>query len=325
MILKHRLRSILARGSGLAATLTLVLVLPVTLSLALGQPRSARAEPPKTTAAETKPTDITTIPPFEEFLVVPLRVHVLQAADLPDVDCKLTDEDLKRILGKMNGIWHKAGVHFAVESIRRETAEGQDRFRLATQLDGDPNAKPDTPKSNTKATEKPRSNRQPGLGLYRVLTPAATRSKEGVDVYYVHELPVNGVYLGNRMAFVKETAGLRAVEGGIDEPIPRVTAHELGHALGLNHRQDRTNLLASGTTGILLNSEEAQIARATALKLPGGTTVKSLQEQAERAEKNSERDEARRAWAILAEIPGAGDQAREAIQRLKKSADPVRP
>ncbi len=54
-----------------------------------------------------------------------------------------------------------------------------------------------------------------------------------MDVYYIHAFAANGVFLGDRTAFVQETAQLRPVPGGIDEPLPRVTAHELGHALGL--------------------------------------------------------------------------------------------
>src|SRR6266513_184924 len=78
--------------------------------------------------------------------------------------------------------------------------------------------------------------------------------------YYLKQMTVNGIFLGEAI-FVKDTASLREVEGGMDEPLPRVTAHELGHAFGLAHRQDETNLMASGTTGRWLNEEEIRRVR----------------------------------------------------------------
>jgi hypothetical protein len=113
---------------------------------------------------------------------------------------------------------------------------------------------------------------------------------------------------------------LREVEGGIDEPIPRVTAHELGHALGLPHRQDRTNLLASGTTGTLLNAHEVEVVRAHAARTQGCARVSALRETARQAAERGDLEKARRAWGWLAEIPGEG--AAEAKSRFEALGKP---
>jgi len=130
-------------------------------------------------------------PAADEFVVIPLRVHLLSSADLPDVDCALADADVHRVLGKVNAIWHQAGVHFGLDSICREPAARQGRFQAALEAG-------------------------PGdvLGLFRLLAPEGSRMVGGIDVYYIHRFPVNGVYLGDRMAFIQETAQLRPVPGG---------------------------------------------------------------------------------------------------------------
>jgi len=195
-----------------------------------------------------------------EVLVIPLRVHVLTSETLPEVDCKLSDEDIQRIVGKVNHVWRPAKIHFGLESIVRGPAEPNDRFT------------PDRLKEDKGQTP---------LGLFRLLMPKMSRAEDGMNVYYIHKFSVNGVYLGDRIAFVQETARLREVEGGIDEPLPRVTAHELGHALGLPHRQDRTNLLASGTTGTSLNEKEIARAREIAARVPGVLSETEVRKQAE--------------------------------------------
>lgn len=240
--------------------------------------------------------DVTTVPPYAEFHVVPLRVHVLKSDDLEDVNCGLTDTDISRVLGKVNGIWNKAGVHFGLESIVREEAADQDRFKLARGL------------AEGKAPSR----------LFRILRPGPSRDFEGLHVYFVHDFDVNGFYGGQGFAFVKETAKLREVEGGIDEPIPRVTAHELGHALGLSHRQDTTNLLASGTTGTRLNAAEVEKVREALKTLSGARSVHALREAAVTAESANDRERAHRLWSWLAEIPGDGAQeARNRLERLR--------
>ena len=197
--------------------------------------------------------DVTSAPAADQFLVIPIRLHILKSDDFKTIHCGLTDADLRRILGKVNGIWNKAGIHWGLESIISEPANHSEKFRLALELD-----------------------QEPDLGVYRWLIPDKNREFDGLHVYYLHDFSVNGVWLGEDFALVKETAKLREVEGGIDEPIPRVTAHELGHILGLPHRQDKTNLLASGTTGTILNEREVKTARAEARMIPGVRTYAEL-------------------------------------------------
>jgi hypothetical protein len=245
--------------------------------------------------------DVTKPPAYERFVVIPLRVHILTATDLPDVDCHLRDADITRILGKVNAIWNRAGIHWGLESIVREPAAQQGRFRVARSLEEEPN-----------------------LALFRLLMPHDSRLADGLNVYYVHKFPVNGVWLGESTAFIQETAALRPVEGGIDEPVPRVTAHELGHALGLPHRQARTNLLASGTTGTLLNAEEVESARREAQATRGAVTVENLRRAAEKAVEAGDLAVARRSWTWLSEIPGEGAAAakkRLAEIDLRQDAD----
>jgi hypothetical protein len=170
----------------------------------------------------------------EPTLVIPLRIHLLQASNLPAVHTTLTTADVQRVLGKVNGIWAPAGIRFEVESLL-----------------------------STRALAVASTNTRPDSRWLLTVLPPESRASNAFNVYYVKQMQPNGYWAGG-VAFVKDTASLRAVEGGIDEPLPRVTAHELGHALGLNHRQDVTNLMASGTTGTALNAEEIHAARARA-------------------------------------------------------------
>jgi hypothetical protein len=220
------------------------------------------------------------VEPPVPFVVIPLRVHILSAPELPDVDCPLTDADIRRVVGKVNGIWRPARIHWELESIRHEPAAGKEAFRLAMEAD-----------------------ELVDLDIYKRLAPVDSKAADGMNVYYIQRFSVNGVFLGQRTAFVQASARLRPVEGGIDEPLPRVTAHELGHALGLPHRQARTNLLASGTNGTSLNDAEIARARAHATSFPGASTVAGIREQAVAAETAGDRSRADAIRARLAALP----------------------
>ena len=214
-----------------------------------------------------------------DYITIPLRIHVLKSDALSDLNCLLKDADLRRILGKVNGIWRQAGVHWGVETIVHEPAANVERLQAARDEKG----------ANA-------------LRAYRMIRPPASRKFDGLHVYYIHKFPVNGVYYGDRTALVQDSARLRPVPGGIDEPIPRVTAHELGHALGLPHRQDRTNLLASGTNGTSLNVDEVMRAREFAAKMPGSMTFSALRENLKRVEAEVDKAQSQRLRGWLREI-----------------------
>ena len=198
----------------------------------------------------------------DEFLILPVKIYRLKAADVPDVDSlQLKDSDIHRILAKVNTVWAAAGIYWQLESIENVNAENLGRLKLLGLADA------------------PDSQKKPHLAFRDIIPESTRKNYPGYRVYFIHDFDVNGVYFGRREAMVKETAALRPVEGGIDEPIPRVTSHELGHGLGLPHRQDRLNLMASGTTGTLLNTNEIAKAREFAAKNPACLKYNELQKK----------------------------------------------
>ena len=216
-----------------------------------------KSAPPKTAAFD-----------FDDWLIVPLRIHLLASQDTPALQTTLTEPDLARIFPKMNRVWAQAGIQFRIESIVRDSAlplENADTEVIAR-------------------------------------VPPESRSSTAFNVYYVKQLDVNGFYTP-RGIFVKDTAALRPVEGGIDEPIPRVTSHELGHALSLPHRQDTTNLMASGTTGTLLNEAEVQQTREAARNFPWIESAAAVLRHADELHDAGRAEEARPFYRALTALP----------------------
>jgi hypothetical protein len=293
---------------------TLLIIFTATTVIADEQ---TSAEP----AATSSPT-VKTVPELDQFLIIPLRIYRLKSTDLPAANCALTDRDFQRIVGKVNRVWAYGGVYFGLESIVEETAATDRLLRLPEKKDPE-QAKPqeketktDLPQEKQKAqkekteekaieknAEQKAAPKPPGQGadqllssrLYRAIIPPGTRDFPGFRVYYIHQFDVNGIYYGRREAMVKETARLRQVPGGIDEPIPRVTSHELGHGLTLPHRQDNTNLMASGTTGTTFNEAEVAQARKAAQELPA--TIKYADLEKPDAERSEAKQKQRAEWA----------------------------
>jgi hypothetical protein len=251
------------------------------------------------------------VPELDEFLIIPLRIYRLKSTDLPAANCELTDKDLQRIVGKVNRVWAYGGIYFGLESIQEEKAATERLLRLPEkkeelktlpqekQVEQNGASEKDNSEANKKETTKPRAEEGGeqllDSRLYKALIPPRTREYPGFRVYYIHQFDVNGIYYGNRESMVKETARLRKVPGGIDEPLPRVTSHELGHGLSLSHRQDNTNLMASGTTGTTLNEAEIAQARTAAKKLTATIAYGDL-EKAE-AQQTAAENKLRADWA----------------------------
>ncbi len=165
-------------------------------------------------------------------ITVPVRVHLMESKGTPAMHTTLAESDVRRIFGKANMIWSQAGIHLEIESVVHTEA----------------------------AALSPEIEKKDEFVRVHAMIPKASLAAGALNVCYVKEVKPNG-FFHSGLIVVKDTANLRPVEGGIDEPIPRVTSHEIGHALGLAHRQDTTNLMASGRTGFSLNDAEIKTAR----------------------------------------------------------------
>ncbi len=247
--------------------------------------------------AAERPVEIPPIPPppafaFEDYLVASIRVHLLASPNEPALCTTLIASDIERIVGKVNRVWSQAGLCFTVESVIREEP----------------------------APAEPPKDAENLRGLLRYM-PSATYRADLFNVYYVKQLNVNGVFLGKAI-FVKDTASLRRVEGGIDEPLPRVTSHELGHAVGLAHRQDTYNLMASGTTGTTLNAAEIEAVRKQAGGMNQFGRAPDLLAKADALQKAGKVVEARESYVRLAALPLTGEPLARVRRLLEDCCEP---
>ena len=218
----------------------------------------------------------------EQFVIIPLRVHVLTSTDIDQANCKMTEADAARVVGNINAIWHKAGIHFGVESILREPVVQRERFLIVAGLGGG-------------QVEPERSPDPAAEGLARF---------DGVHVYFFHDLPFNSAFLGDDVVFSNEQAQVNPIDGGSKDPVARVTAHALGNLLTLPNVNDPRNLMGGGTSGMALAASQAQAARKVARTIAGATTVADVRKAEKAAQAKGDTATVRRLHAWLAEIPG---------------------
>lgn len=225
---------------------------------------------------------------FTDFLLAPLRIHLLTATNEPAIHTTLTVKDTDRILGKVNRIWAQAGITFYLESLRVEAAINTSNY-----------------------VENAREDERATL---LALRPKDSLTTNCFHIYYLKQIRPNGVYFNAQGIFVKDTASLRSVEGGLEEPIPRVTSHELGHALTLPHRQYLTNLMSSGNNGTWLNEAEIKQTREAAKKKEWILPAPEVLRKADELKSARKPAEARELFLRLQHIP-LGGRERESIVR----------
>jgi hypothetical protein len=93
--------------------------------------------------------------------------------------------------------------------------------------------------------------------------------EQGLDLWFLPAIGGNevwnGLYRSDHDMQVRDTPLLAAARNPARHPAARTAAHELGHALDLDHRQDSDdNLMRSKTFGWRLSKDEILTARRTA-------------------------------------------------------------
>ncbi|WP_395731198.1 hypothetical protein [Prosthecobacter sp.] len=171
-----------------------------------------------------------------------VRVHLMQSNMNQRLQTTLTEMEARAIFEEVNDIWSQAGIRFELEAV-----DSLQALDLA-------------PK---KWFIKDRN-------WVKSAIPTNQFSPTAIDVCFVKDMGPNGFFYGEPVV-VCETPEFHKVSGGADNPVARVTAHELGHVLFLQHRQERTNLMASGKNGVSLNPQEIKDARKRALEILGQT------------------------------------------------------
>lgn len=184
---------------------------------------------------------MTSLLPAQEpsaLITLPVRVHLVRSDTHPRLQATFDETTIRALFVEVNAIWAPAGIRFEIEAVGTLQA-----------LEAPPK----------KWFERDRN-------WVKAALPSHSFSPTAIDVCFVREMGPNGFFYGEPVV-VSETPDFTKVKGGAKNPVARVTAHELGHVLFLQHRQDHTNLMASARNGVSLNNQEIKDARKRAAEI----------------------------------------------------------
>jgi hypothetical protein len=160
-------------------------------------------------------------------LVIPVSLYLLDD-EKGRLSSPSNNKRLIIIFDRVNEIWSQAGIRFDIKYIGR--------IVVPTNI----------------IREIVNGNYKPFLKGRDVEFQVPSASE--INIIYAKEVGLlNGITLDNNVIIIKDSPGF------LNE---RVTAHELGHALNLDHvHDDKSRLMYPGTQGTALTTEEIKAAR----------------------------------------------------------------
>ena len=176
-----------------------------------------------------------------EVLVLPLSVYALTSDTTTALDNGHTDAELHAMIGQVNQIWAQANIRFDLQVIQRLPAQGEDAFAELMDQGGR------------------------DAQVLRGLFDRSQLPSEGWSMVLVDDMGAMapGVYFCDQQVLVSGR-----VFGRQSRQVPaNVIAHELGHALGLDHAcgEGENLMCADGMQPTLLWAQQISESRTQAM------------------------------------------------------------